>query len=174
MRRPVNVIVIVFRAGPEYAVFQRADDGHGQSVSGGVEQGEDLVAAARRESAEESGLPVSMAPLYRLDMVSGVEKACFAAAAHWPDDLYIVPKHYFALDITGLGEIVLSDEHRAVRWMAYGDARTALRYDDDRTALWELDQRLRRSRLPRALGGSGSVAAAEAVQQARDADGVQE
>ncbi|MFC5830585.1 NUDIX hydrolase [Nonomuraea insulae] len=143
MRQPYNVVVFIFRAG-EYAVLQRADDGCWQGVSGGVEEGEDLVAAARRESAEEAGLA---GPLYKLDMVSGVEKECFAAAAHWPEDLYIVSKHYFAMDATGQGEIVLSDEHRAVRWLAYEAAYDTLRYDDDKTALWELDQRLRHQAL---------------------------
>ncbi|SEH02390.1 dATP pyrophosphohydrolase [Nonomuraea solani] len=154
MREPYNVVVYVFRTvagGPEYAVFQRSDDGHWQGVSGGGEAGEDPPATARRESAEEAGLPET-APLYELDMISGVEKECFAAAASWPEGLYIVTKHYFAIDVTSQeDEIVLSGEHRAVGWLAYEAAREILRYDDDRTALWELDQRLRRDHLPKAL-----------------------
>jgi len=54
------VLVFLFRmtvtAGPEYAVFRRSDDANWQPVSGGVEDGEDLAAAARRETAEETGL----------------------------------------------------------------------------------------------------------------------
>ncbi|MEV4177289.1 NUDIX domain-containing protein [Nonomuraea sp. NPDC049709] len=153
MRQPYNVTVLVYRfaAGrPEFAVFRRSDDGHWQGVGGGVEDGEDLVTAARRECSEETGLP-GTAPLRRLDMVGGVEKACFAAARHWPADVYIVPKHFFAMDVTGAGEIVLSAEHREVRWLAYEAAHAILRYDDDRTALWELDQRLRRGHLPEPL-----------------------
>ncbi|GAA2211351.1 NUDIX pyrophosphatase [Nonomuraea monospora] len=154
MRQPHNVVVLLYRMTadrPEYAVFQRADDGNWQGVSGGVEADESAVAAARREAAEETGLPDG-APLYRLDMVSGVEKECFAAASSWPEDLYIVRKHYFAMDVTGRADgVVLSGEHRAVRWLGYAGAYEALRYDDDRTALWELDQRLRRADLQEAL-----------------------
>ncbi|MGW3344911.1 NUDIX hydrolase [Nonomuraea rubra] len=154
MRQPYNVVVFVFskEAGRlEYALFQRADDGNWQGVSGGVEEGEDTATAARRETAEETGLR-GAAPLYRLDMVSGVEKECFAAAELWPEDLYIVRKHYFAMDVSGrAGEIALSGEHRAVQWLSYEAAYASLRYDDDRTALWELDRRLYRGHLPEAL-----------------------
>jgi dihydroneopterin triphosphate diphosphatase len=88
-------------------------------------------------------------PLYELDMTSGVEKTCFAAAEHWPADLYIVPKRFFALDVTAEHRPVrLSAEHSGFRWLPYPEAHEALRYDDDRTALWELDARLRRDDLP--------------------------
>ncbi|MGW4801901.1 NUDIX pyrophosphatase [Nonomuraea sp. MG754425] len=147
------MLVFLFRgpAGrPEYAVFRRADDSHWQSVSGGVEEGEDLETAARRETAEESGLPAN-GPLFKLDMVSGVEKECFAASRFWPEDVYIVPKHFFAMDVTQeKAEIVLSREHHDVRWLPYEAAYETLRYDDDKTALWELDQRIRRADLPTA------------------------
>ncbi|MFC4006133.1 NUDIX pyrophosphatase [Nonomuraea purpurea] len=152
MRQPYTVLVFVYRiaaGSPEYAIFQRADDSNWQSVSGGVEEGEDL-GAARREAAEETGLH-DMGPLRKLDMVSGVEKTCFAAAKHWPANLYIVPKHFFAMDVTHVAsEIVLSDEHRDMRWLAYEAAYETLRYDDDKTALWELDQRILRDYLPAA------------------------
>lgn len=74
MRQPLQVTVFPFRmtlSGPEYAVFRRADDGCWQAVAGGVEDGEDLVSAARRESLEEAGLT---GPMFKLDMVSGVAR----------------------------------------------------------------------------------------------------
>lgn len=88
-------------------------------------------------------------PLYQLDMVSGVEKECFAAAEYWPADLYIVRKHFFAMDVTGeRRSVALSAEHSEFRWMRYEQAYDALRYDDDKTALWELATRLRADDLP--------------------------
>ncbi|MFI7700369.1 NUDIX pyrophosphatase [Nonomuraea sp. NPDC049480] len=151
MRQPLTVLVFLYRVtagSPEYAVFQRADDGNWQSVSGGVEEGEDLVTAARRETAEETGLR-DLGPLCKLDMVSGVEKAGFRTSPYWDEDLYIVPKHFFAADVTNAAsEIALSSEHRDMRWLGYEAAHGTLRYDDDRTALWELDQRIIRDHLP--------------------------
>jgi dihydroneopterin triphosphate diphosphatase len=46
---------------------------------------------------------------------------------------------------------VLSHEHREFRWAPYDGASATLRYDDDKTALWELDARLRAGDLPPAL-----------------------
>jgi dATP pyrophosphohydrolase len=40
-------------------------------------------------------------------------------------------------------QISLSREHTEYRWLKYQDAYKLLRFDGDRTALWELDRRLR-------------------------------
>jgi dihydroneopterin triphosphate diphosphatase len=152
MRQPAQVIVFLFRVkagGAEYAIFRRSDNGCWQSVAGGVEEGEDLFAAARREAREESGLR-DQSPIYKLDMVSGVAKTFFAARDQWADDLYIVTKHFFAMDASrDPSAVVISAEHSEFRWVSYDDAFKTLRYDDDKTALWELDARLQDHRLPR-------------------------
>jgi len=93
MRQPLAVLIFLFRSsvfGPEYAVLKRADDGDWQSVSGGVEVGEDLAMAARREVVEETGLSRDN-PMYKLDMVSGVAREAFAASSLWPSDLRQAP-----------------------------------------------------------------------------------
>ena len=120
-------------------------------VTGGVEEGEDLPAAARRETAEEAGL-AGGSPLYKLDMVSGVARIWFAASRDWPADLYIVAKHHFGMDVTAEpAPVALSREHSEFRWAPYGEASEILSYDDDKTALWELDARLQSDDLPAAL-----------------------
>jgi dATP pyrophosphohydrolase len=86
-------------------------------------------------------------------MVSGVEKSCFEAATNWPPGLYIVRKHFFAMDVSAETEaLVLSAEHKEFGWFSYADAYAALRYDDDKTALWELGQRIARHDLLLATG----------------------
>ena len=155
MRQPCSVLVFPFRRdadGPLFAVFRRSDDSNWQSVAGGVEGDETLVEAARRETAEEAAI-TTRHPLYKLDMVSGVAKTWFAARKYWPDDLYIVEKHFFGMDVTDEADaIALSREHDDFRWTTYDNAESMLRYDDDKTALWELDERIRRGDLPTALG----------------------
>jgi dATP pyrophosphohydrolase len=90
VRQSRNVLAFLFRmtatAGPEYAVFRRSDDANWQPVSGGVEDSEDLITAVRREIAEETGLS-GPSRVYKLDMLSGVEKTCFAESKNWPDQL---------------------------------------------------------------------------------------
>jgi dATP pyrophosphohydrolase len=152
LRQPLNVCVFPFRItakGPRYAVFKRSDDGNWQGVSGGVEEGEDLVTALR-ETEEEAGI-ADRHPIYKLDMISGVGKEGFAASRLWPRDLYIVSKHFFAMDVsTRTDPLSISAEHDEYRWASYTEACETLRYDDDKNALWELDARLRNRDLPEA------------------------
>ena len=68
--------------------------------------------------------------------------SCFEAAKEWPPDTYLVPQYFFACDAGGL-ELVVSAEHTELAWLSYDDAYGRLRYDSNRTALWELAQRLR-------------------------------
>jgi dihydroneopterin triphosphate diphosphatase len=100
--------------------------------------------------------------VYKPDMVSGVARTWFAASRHWPGDLYIVAKHHFAMDVTWEpAPVVLSHEHSEFRWVPYGETAAALRYDDDKTALWELDARLRAGDLPAASPDRTRAARAE-------------
>lgn len=81
-------------------------------------------------------------------MESAVPKSDFRAAGLWPADLYVVRKHYFAAEVPAAGsEITVSREHSEVRWLGYEEAYATLSYEDDRTALWELDARIRRNDL---------------------------
>jgi len=152
MRQPLQVTVFLF---PQDGSRTRVRDlpavlttAAWQGVAGGVEEGEDLATAARRETAEEAGLTGSN-PLYKLDMTSGVARTWFAASQHWAAGFYIVPKHNFAMDATGdPAPVVLSHEHSEFRWASHSEASAALRYDDDKTALWELHARLQAGDLP--------------------------
>ena len=47
----------------------------------------------------------------------------------------------FGVDVAD-HEIVLSAEHTEVCWLSFDDAHELAEYDGNKTALWELDQRL--------------------------------
>jgi len=147
-RAPFQVLVLPFRRtpDPEYAIFRRMDDRQWQGVAGGGESGETPLAAASRELAEESGLT---GPVYRLDCRDTVPARYFSAWPTWPAGTYVVEQYFFAA-AAGTEKIVLSDEHSQYVWLSYQDADRLLRYDSNRTALWELDQRLARDELGRA------------------------
>ena len=107
MRQPYNILVFLFcitAEGPRYAIFKRSEHADWQSVSGEVQVGEDLVAAARREAEDEAGIISDRYPTYKLDMVGAVGKAGVAPGRHRPQSPYIVPKHYFAMDVGGGAE----------------------------------------------------------------------
>jgi 8-oxo-dGTP pyrophosphatase MutT (NUDIX family) len=73
-RQPQQVHIYLYRKKSnncyEFAIFQRADNElWWQEICGGVEEGESIELAARREILEEAGIAENL-PLYRLDSVS--------------------------------------------------------------------------------------------------------
>ena len=147
MRAPLQVLVIPFRraaAGLEFAVLKRSDADYWQFVAGGGEAGEAPAQAARREAREEVGIAAD-APLLELDSMTTVPKTCFAAAESWGPEVYVVPEHCFAVDVAGAA-LVLSNEHTDLRWVSYDQAFSLLKWDSNRTALWELNERLKQKR----------------------------
>ena len=146
MRAPFQVLVIPYRwirTTPEFAVFRRSDAGWWQFVAGGGEDGETPLRAARRETGEEIG--IANASFTPLDSMATVPKNCFKAAERWGKGLYVIPEHCFALDV-GDSDLRLSREHTEVRWATYADAASLLKWDSNRNALWELNERLRTTR----------------------------
>jgi dATP pyrophosphohydrolase len=141
MRASFQVLVIPFRrtaAGPEFAVLRRRDAGWWQFVAGGGEDAETPDDAAKRETAEELGVA---AEVVRLDSIATVPKDCFVAADSWSEDICVIPEYSFAVDV-GESVVTLSDEHTDLRWLPYEEARSLLKWDSNRNALWELNERL--------------------------------
>ena len=153
-RQPLQVIVIPFReseeAGYRFAVFHRADGSMWQFIAGGAEDDETVEQAARREAAEETGIPEG-ARLFRLDSRAAVPRTAFSPTEHWPKDLLVVPEYSFAVDVTGQ-ELELSHEHDKVRWLSFEDATGLLTWDSNRVALWELNERLKAGQVGPASG----------------------
>lgn len=147
-RAPFQVVVLPFRLRPgrgvEYAVFRRSDDGRWQGIAGGGEDAETPDQAARREAWEEARIPAAI-PILRLQAMGAVPVACFSDRDHWPADLTVVPEYAYGAD-AGDSDLVLSDEHTESRWADYRAAHDLLHYQSNRTALSELDERLRAGR----------------------------
>ena len=151
-RQPINVHVYLFRKNNsefEYAIFHRADDEKcWQGVSGGVEDGETPEQAALRETHEEAGTPLSM-PLYRLDTMCFIPSVLFWEHVNWGNDVVVCPMYFFAVNFDG--EIILSREHTEVKWLPYEEAEKLVYWQDQKNALWELNQRLLRGNIERVV-----------------------
>jgi len=149
-RKPENVHVYLYRENGrdyEYSIFQRADNLEWwQGVCGGVEDGETIEQAALREAFEEAGVPLN-SPLYRLDTISYLPSNIFRDHVLWGDDVVVCPMFFFAIPFNG--DIVLSNEHTEVRWLKYEQAEEIVYFHDQKTALWELKERLLRGNLIR-------------------------
>ncbi|MBO5869816.1 MAG: NUDIX domain-containing protein [Clostridia bacterium] len=149
-RQPKQVHIYLYRKGKrgyEYAIFQRSDlTVCWQGICGGLEDGEDFIQGARREIFEESGIAEKL-PLYQLETVSYLPSNIFSIQAQkvWGNDIVVIPMYYYAMEYDG--EIKLSDEHLEVKWLNYDDACELIYFDDQETALYELDERLKRNKL---------------------------
>jgi dihydroneopterin triphosphate diphosphatase len=149
-RLPLQVLVLPFRRRVdgqiEYAIFRRRDvaDDCWQVVAGGAEQGESAEQAARREMMEEASIPVD-APLVSLDAVAGVPASQFPDRDLWGPNVYVVTERAFGAYVDDAQTMILSREHVEYRWLLYEEAAQLLRWDSNRTALWELNERLIRS-----------------------------
>lgn len=143
-RAPFQVLVLPYvRAAdgtPRYSVFRRADLGVWQGIAGGGEEGETPDEAARREAAEEAGVPAD-APWTRLAAVGRVPASAFGPPAHWPAGLAEVPEYAFGVEVAPEA-VVLSPEHDAVAWLPYAEAVVRLAWASNRAALVALHARL--------------------------------
>lgn len=110
-------------------------------IAGGAEENETPLEAAKRESCEETGLPLSSKVL-ELESKCTVPANIFKEWKLWPKGTYVVPEYAFAVD-AGVAPIILSDEHSEFIWCDYDQAIGQLKWDSNKTALWELSQRLK-------------------------------
>jgi dATP pyrophosphohydrolase len=144
-RAPFNVLVYLYRHADdgaiEYALLKRADAGFWQGVTGGGEGNETPLEAARRETYEETGIPPA-ASFLQLDTVEPVPVIYFGGSHLWGEEVYVIPQYAFGVRVEDR-ELTLSPEHTTYRWLRYEQADRMLKYDGNRTALWELNQRLK-------------------------------
>lgn len=143
-RAPFQVLVLPYRKAEagyiEYALFSRSNMLCWQFISGGGEDDELPLAAAKREASEEGS--ISSDYVYMpLDTRTSIPVNCFAESYRWSEDLFVIPEYSFAVEV-GLFDFKLSEEHNEYRWMRYEEAVAKLTFDGNRTALWELNQKL--------------------------------
>ena len=143
MRAPFQILAIPYRRKDEYrfCVFHRSDIDQYQFVAGGGEDAETPLETAIREIKEETGVTAqSVLPLTSMAYVP----ANVIAEKHrqlWPRDTYVLPEYAFGFACDG--DICLSQEHTGYEWLPYDEAMERLTWDSNRTALYELNCRLR-------------------------------
>ncbi len=143
-RAQFQVLIIPFRRVEncvfEFAITKRSDIDVWQFLSGGGENDETPLQAARREANEEGDIPYEY-EFIELDSMASIPAIIFAAHKEWGNDVYVVPEYSFGVEITDK-DLALSAEHTQLRWLKYQDAFEKLTYDSNKTALWELNVRI--------------------------------
>jgi 8-oxo-dGTP pyrophosphatase MutT (NUDIX family) len=127
MRLGEEAMVVVHRPGPEFLVLLRSPEDHGywHLVAGGIEEGEEPAAAARRELEEETAL---------------AEPRQFGAI---PLELgyrhtrggFRVRVHPFTAEAPAGWEPTLNEEHVDYRWLSERDANALLEFPEPRQAV---------------------------------------
>ena len=144
MRAAFQILGIPFRiknGKPEYSVFCRADDKSFQFVAGGGENDETPLEAAKREILEESGItPDNIIELTSLSYLP-VTIIHESLRRHWDKNIYVIPEYTFGYECDS--DILISHEHLDILWLNFDEAYKKLTWDSNRTALYELNERLK-------------------------------
>jgi len=146
-RAPFQVLIIPFKIVdgiPKYAVTRRTDNQTWLFMSGGGEGSETPLDAAKREAFEEGQIPLDC-DFIILDSLFSLPVALFKNRNNWDKSLFVIPQYCFAVDIKA-HEIVLNEEHDQLKWMDYEGTSNLLDFDSNKTALWELSERLKNNK----------------------------
>ena len=141
MRAPFQILAILYKTvdnKPFYCVWHRSDIDIWQFIAGGGEDFETPLQAAKREVWEEAGIICDN--VIELHSICSIPVEVFDKRhqSAWPNDLYVIPEYSFAIEYEG--EIKLSGEHTEFLWLDYESAREKLKYDSNKTALYELER----------------------------------
>ena len=143
MRVEFQVLVIPFiidkQNNLKVAVFKRIDGNYWQFIAGGGERNETILESAQREAYEEAKIE-SNNKFYKLDTVAMVPKTYFHEHKN-RKGIYVIPEYCFGVLLKN-EKLILSSEHSEYFWLNYEKAINCLKYDSNKTALWELKERI--------------------------------
>lgn len=145
MRAPIQVLVILYKKEKDeilYGIGLRSTRNIWQFVAGGAEDKETPIEAAIRELSEETGINIKEEDLIVLDSKTTIPVVNVTGTYTWGKDVFGVPEYAFAVNATNF-QIKLSNEHTEFKWLEYNKAMDILTYDSNKTALWELNERLK-------------------------------
>lgn len=145
MRAAKQVLVIPYfikNAVLHLCILKRADFDMWQWVAGGVDNDESSELAALRESSEELGIHCQDRSILKLESQCSIPKCHFNFQGANHDDIYTVTEYAFAIELQKSDKIELSEEHSEYMFITYPQLNDLKTWDSNRTAAWELRQRL--------------------------------
>lgn len=143
MRAAFQILAIPYRiidSSPFYCVFHRADFDQWQFIAEGGKNDETPLEAAKREAFEEGG--VHSDKWVELKSLSYIPATVIAEKhrQHWNKDTYVIPEYTLGFECQE--DIKLSHKHTECVWLTYDEATKKLKWDLNRTALYEINCRL--------------------------------
>ncbi len=146
MRAPYQTLTILYKEKDNkilYAIFYRSSHPIWQFVSGGGEDNETPLETVVREIKEETSIVVDKKEIEQLDSKTTIPVINITGEYTWGKNVYVIPEYTFAIKLKNCN-IKLSNEHKEYKWVEYDEAIKKLKYDSNKTALWELNERLKR------------------------------
>ena len=146
MRAPYQTLTILYKEKNNkilYAIFYRSSHPIWQFVSGGGEDNETTLETVVREIKEETSIVVDKKEIEQLDSKTTIPVINITGEYTWGKNVYVIPEYTFAIKLKNCN-IKLSNEHKEYKWVEYDEAIKKLKYDSNKTALWELNERLKR------------------------------
>ncbi len=150
MKNPIQVLILPFIIVNDkilFVIFKRSDSDVWQFISGGNEDKETLLETAKRECFEEASIGVNC-KYYKLDSFATIPASIFPMKyrINWGLDCFVVKEYKFAVKLLE-DSIIISKEHKEYRWVSYEEALNLLTYESNRSALAELNDRIRVNKL---------------------------
>lgn len=144
MRLPYQTLTILYKKENNkilYAIFYRSSHPIWQFISGGGEDNETPLETVIREINEETSLKINERKIESLDSKTTIPVLHVTGEYTWGANIYVIPEYSFAVEVEE-SNIQLSNEHKEYKWVEYSEAIDKLSYDSNKTALWELNERL--------------------------------
>ena len=145
MRIPKQVLIIPYRNVDdkiEYCIFKRKDMNVWQWIAGGAEDfDKNILESAKREFWEETKIKDVL--IQQLELTCKIPVVNIVKDFIWGEDVFYSEEYAFSVNITNK-QIKLSNEHTEYKWVDYSEAKNLLKYDSNKSALWELDIKLKR------------------------------
>lgn len=146
MRAPYQTLTILYKIHNNkifYGIFYRNSHPIWQFISGGGENYEKPIETVIRELKEETSLIVEKEEIEQLDSKTTIPVLNITGEYTWGTNVYVIPEYSFAVELKEKnGNIQLSNEHKEYKWVEYDEALKKLKYDSNKTALWELNEKL--------------------------------
>lgn len=139
MRAPFQVLILPFiKKGKKYyyAIFKRKDLDIWQFIAGGGEGDEKPIEAARREVHEEILIDENLL-FVRLASLTVIPAANIHGLI-WGKEIIMIPEFAFSVELHS-EKLNITNEHTQYLWVNYEEAVKKLKYDSNKSALWELD-----------------------------------
>lgn len=143
MRAPYQVLVFPYIINNdliEFAIFKRSDLDYWQGIAGGGEDQETPIQSAKRELFEETGI-IDSVSFMKLDSISSLSVEAVVGEFLWGEEVYVLKEYCFGAQVCNK-DIILSKEHLHYKWLSFEEAMKHLKWDSNKTALWELNKRI--------------------------------